>query len=59
MRRFRKLNYLGYWWEGDPVFWRKHTYMVEWELWYANGMKGPMPMADHKEYWRERLGANI
>ena len=48
--------YLSYTWDGDGMFWRRHTYMVEWYLWYANRMRGPMPLAEHRRYWQERLG---
>ena len=48
--------YLSYTWDGDVMFWRRHTYMVEWRLWYANCMKGPVPLFENRRYWQERLG---
>ena len=42
----------------------RHSRNVIWELWYANRMKGPCPMAYGDDesvtaYWDERLGINI
>ena len=60
-RRYRTCGvinrpYLSYTWDGDPAFWWRHTYMIEWKLWYANRVRGPVPTCEHRRYWQKRLG---